>query len=788
MHYIKAARERLLGGYGLTLALALGLVLCAGAIPGLQALDNAHFRLIEGLREQPSVTSPLRVVRLPDDGDSVFQSRLTAIEWLEGLLDSGALPGRARAAALVLDEGLHDALVWSESGRALAERLATSTVLVGLPATATASAGEPGVWPNAAAAEMTPATVSGGPLYRLLGQHAAILPQAYPWAGLDSNISETLSLLPVFDSRGEAVSRPLVWALGDRAVPDLAAQLYAGPSQPAVLERGQLHLGEVAVATDPFGRLYPRLSRSLQRWPEISETDLWQFTRRSGALPGEILIIGIENDPVVDDLAAAVASLHAPALAHTPLWGIAAEKAVTLLFCLYLLIVLPHLRASVAVLASGLVAVVTAAAQMGVYLLHSEWVPLAAAFGYLLIGHLIVTLTAQARRHWQALRQRADEAHIQLAHSRLQHNELDAAERALRACTTSEEVLPALYELGIAYERRRNYDKAAAVFAYILQLKRGYRDVSERLHTLTGLNAGQGWMPGRSLPAATLVLPEHNVAKPVLGRYELEKELGRGAAGVVYLGTDPKIGRQVAIKTLDMTQLEEDLDEFRSRFFREAEAAGRLSHPNIVTVFDVGEERDLAFIAMDYMPGKPLSAYTAPDSLLPPALVHELIAQVADALAYAHRQGVVHRDIKPENLIYNEAEGRVKITDFGIARLADTTRTRTGAILGSPSYMSPEQISGGRVDGRSDIFSLGVTFFQLLTGELPFQGDTLAALAYQISNHKHRDIRELCPELPASTQRIINKALQKAPDKRYASAAELAAALRKSAASLVTNA
>ncbi|RFA29180.1 hypothetical protein CAI21_10450 [Alkalilimnicola ehrlichii] len=198
-----------------------------------------------------------------------------------------------------------------------------------------------------------------------------------------------------------------------------------------------------------------------------------------------------------------------------------------------------------------------------------------------------------------------------------------------------------------------------------------------------------------------------------------------------------------------------------------------------MTIYDVGEEKDVAFIAMDYMRGQPLRAYTEADTLLPAVEVCTLLAQVAEALDYAHRQGVIHRDIKPHNLMYDEQDGRVKVTDFGVARLADTTRTRTGAILGSPSYMSPEQIAGEPVDGRADVFSLGVSAFQLLTAELPFQGDTLAALAYQISKQKPKALHELRPDLPTVVSRVIGKALQKNPDRRYQRGAEFAETLRK---------
>lgn len=287
---------------------------------------------------------------------------------------------------------------------------------------------------------------------------------------------------------------------------------------------------------------------------------------------------------------------------------------------------------------------------------------------------------------------------------------------------------------------------------------------------------------------ATLVIDEQLINKPVLGRYEIQKELGRGAMGVVYLGRDPRISRMVAIKTLhykhfDATQL----TDVKARFFREAEAAGRLSHPNIVSVFDAGEEDDLAFIAMDYVPGKPLSYYAHPQRLLPVPIVYGLMAKAADALFYAHKHQIIHRDIKPSNLLYDSETGRLKVSDFGIARLVDNSRTRTGDVMGSPLYMSPEQLKGAKVSEAADIYSLGVTMYQLLCGQLPYDGDTLANLTYQIVQGKHPSVRNHRAELPSSATRITNKALQKDAEDRYQTAREMAEAIRKAIARDLTS-
>ncbi len=275
-----------------------------------------------------------------------------------------------------------------------------------------------------------------------------------------------------------------------------------------------------------------------------------------------------------------------------------------------------------------------------------------------------------------------------------------------------------------------------------------------------------------------------------LGRYRIERQIGRGSMGAVYAGMDPKVGRAVALKTLALSREFEgtELTEARARFFREAETAGRLKHRDIVTIYDAGEENGLAYIAMEYLSGSDLQNHTQPDRLLPVAVVLRCMARVALALHYAHSQGVVHRDIKPANVMVDLAADSVKVTDFGIARIAaDASRTRTGLVLGSPSFMSPEQMAGQRVDGRSDLYSLGAMLFQLLTGRLPHQADTMSRLMFQIANETAPDVRSLRPELPDTLAEIVARAMQKRPEARFADGQDLAQALQR-AESLVLQA
>ncbi len=274
--------------------------------------------------------------------------------------------------------------------------------------------------------------------------------------------------------------------------------------------------------------------------------------------------------------------------------------------------------------------------------------------------------------------------------------------------------------------------------------------------------------------------------KSTLGRYEIEKELGRGAMGVVYLGRDPKINRQVAIKTIIFDEGSDAAatNGIKERFFREAESAGTLNHPNIVRIFDAGEEAEVAFIAMELLDGNDFTRYTQKGGLLPVPQALEYVAIVADALDYAHAQGIVHRDIKPANIMLLK-DGTIRVADFGIARIIASTKTATGMVLGTLSYMSPEQMAGKKVDGRSDIFSLTVALYELLTGERPFRGgEGLGPLLFQIANDHHPDPRTVRPDLPHCVVPILDKGLAKDPDQRYARAALLAADLRACVAAI----
>lgn len=335
----------------------------------------------------------------------------------------------------------------------------------------------------------------------------------------------------------------------------------------------------------------------------------------------------------------------------------------------------------------------------------------------------------------------------------------------------AEKIGPLLYRLATAFERRQDWDNARRVHTFIRELTRQGR-------TKTALTQPP---EGAANPVPTAKATGlGNGNRSHLGRYEIIRQIGKGAVGYVYLGRDPRINRTMAIKTIRFSEemTSDELAVMKAKFFREAESAGALSHPRIVTIYDAGEDDALAYIAMEYLDGLSLKAFTRGAKRLPLAKVVGIGADIAEALDYAHRQGVIHRDVKPANIMLLKT-GDIKLTDFGMARMISTSETQTGTIKGTPYYMSPEQFAGAPVDGRTDIFSLGISLFQLMTGEPPFRGDTPAKLMNAIMNLPHPDPRAFNPEIPSPVVSVLDRALEKLPERRYRRALHMAKHLRQ---------
>jgi CHASE2 domain-containing sensor protein/tRNA A-37 threonylcarbamoyl transferase component Bud32 len=458
-----------------------------------------------------------------------------------------------------------------------------------------------------------------------------------------------------------------------------------------------------------------------------------------------------------------------------PDWAFLLELGVILLFGIFLSLIIPRLRAGISALVSLLLLVGWSGTSFYLLVASGYWVKMLYPSLLLLVGYAVIVsrrylFTEKTKEHIEA---DSVETNKMLGLSFQGQGMLDMAFDKFRKCPVDDEsVKDLLYNLGLDFERKRMFNKAAAVYEHILQAG-AFKDIAERIKKLTAAGETIIFGTGGAKGDAT-VLVEDAETRPTLGRYEIIRELGSGAMGTVYLGKDPKINREVAIKTIRYENINESrVDDVKERFFREAEAAGKLAHPNIVTIYDVGEDYDVAYMAMELLDGTDLEPFCNRENLLPLSKILKVIFSVAQALDYAHQNGVVHRDIKPENIMIL-GNGEVKVTDFGIARVLTSSKTQTGIILGTPSYMSPEQIAGQKVDGRSDLFSLGVVLYELLSGEKPFKGDSLATLMYSITTSQPPPLNEVLSNAPEKCALVIEKALAKDKEKRYQSGLEMA--------------
>ena len=492
---------------------------------------------------------------------------------------------------------------------------------------------------------------------------------------------------------------------------------------------------------------------------------------------------GISSLTPAETIAHITSSILSEHFIVQPVWGLWVTLGIFLLVVGYVVAALPRLSAGVAAGVTLIFFASLLSIEFGLLASAAIWLKLMFPAMVLVLGHL--ALTTKRFLMTEAGKVKADEESAEtnrMMGLALQgQGQLDMAFDRFRRVPMNESVMGNLYSLAMDFERKRQFNKAEAVYEHMAAFDKNYKDIKTKLSRAKNLSETVMLGGGATHPGGTMLLDDGAVEKPMLGRYQVEKELGKGAMGVVYLGKDPKIGRVVAIKTMALSQefAGEDLVDARERFFREAETAGRLQHQNIVTIFDAGEEHDLAYIAMEFLKGRDLADHCKSDSLLPVPLVLSIVARVAEALAYAHKQHVVHRDIKPANIMYERVSDTVKVTDFGIARITDSSKTKTGMVLGTPSFMSPEQLAGKKVDGRSDLYSLGVMLFQLLAGVLPFRGDSMAELMFKIANEEAPDIRIIRPELPGALSDVVALSLTKRPETRYQDGDQFAADLRR---------
>ncbi|HEX4986911.1 MAG TPA: serine/threonine-protein kinase [Burkholderiales bacterium] len=616
-----------------------------------------------------------------------------------------------------------------------------------------------------------------------------------------------LNALPDVD--GSTRTEPLVVRYYDQYFPSFSLMLAAkslnlGPGDIEMRLGEGVKVGNLTITTDPYLQMHSYFYKDKDGKPAFALDSFFDVI--SGKIPAEkyrdkVVLIGATAAgvgtyqvtpvsaamPPVVTLAHSVSSILQEDFFVAPTWGFWVEKTAFLLVALYLILLLPRLKAGMGFSISAALLVAIIAVHFTLMAGKLMWIQLMASAVLLVIGHVLLT----TKRFLMTERGKAKsdlesaESNRMLGLAFQGQGQLDMAFDKFKKVPLDDAVMDNLYNLALDFERKRQFNKAQAVYEHMATHNPKFRDLEQKLNRAKQMSEtvilGGG---GGRTNASTLVLDGGAVEKPMLGRYQVEKELGKGAMGVVYLGKDPKIGRVVAIKTMALSQEFEpdELEDVKQRFFREAETAGRLNHPNIVTIYDAGEEHDLAYIAMEFLKGKDLVPQTKQGALLPLPKVLSIVARVAEALAYAHRQNVVHRDIKPANIMYDPQGDSVKVTDFGIARITDSSKTKTGMVLGTPSYMSPEQLAGKKIDGQSDLFSLGVTLYQLCCGSLPFQGDSMTQLMFKIANEPPADILGVNPALPECVVEIINKALAKNVEQRYQSGDELAQAIRACAA------
>ena len=617
------------------------------------------------------------------------------------------------------------------------------------------------------------------------------------------------------DVDGGVRTEPLVISYYDQYYPSLSLMLAAkslnleAKDIQVTLGEG-VRLGNLQIATDPALRMNTYFYADRDGRPAFQVDSFYDVI--TGKIPAEkyrdkIVLIGataagvgsVQVTPVsavtppVLTLAHSVSSILKQDFFVTPTWSVWAELATFLLIALYLILLLPRLGAGFGAAITGILFVALLSAHFVLMTTQAMWLQLMLPTALLLAGHLMLTtkrflLTEKGKEISDA---NSAESNRMLGLAFQGQGQLDMAFDKFRKVPLDDSLMDVLYNLGLDFERKRQFNKAESVFKYMADHNPKFRDLEARTAqskamaetVILGGSSGRG-------NDSTMKLDQPGLSRPMLGRYEIQKELGKGAMGVVYLGKDPKISRIVAIKTMNLSQEFEadELEEVKARFFREAETAGRLNHPNIVTMYDAGEEHDLAYIAMEFLKGKDLVPYTKPDNLLPLPKVLSIAARVADALGYAHSLHVVHRDIKPANIMYDPESDTVKVTDFGIARITDSSKTKTGMVLGTPSYMSPEQLSGAKIEGHSDLFSLGVSLYQLACGKLPFVGDSMAQLMFRIANEPPADILSIKPDLPPCVVAIIQQALVKKVEERFESGAAMALAIRQCAAALAVSA
>lgn len=598
----------------------------------------------------------------------------------------------------------------------------------------------------------------------------------------------------IIDHDGAVRSQALVFKYKDIYLPSfsllLAARSQGIPAASIRMTDSGIKLGKRNIKTNTQKQFYPNfLPQNINHssFNSYSFIDVLNGNVASSKFRNKTVIIGLSDTASSNQYTTATDRMSSPYISANivnglidqnyysqPGWTKTLETIVFISVLVYLFLVIPHFSTTITALISLFLVTVLIAINQYFLIVEHVWIQIISATFVLLFGHILFAsyhLMSSGKR--QFLADSSDSIRMLVTTLQAQ-GQIDMAMDKLRSIPkTDASVLGLAYEIAQDYESKRKFGKAISVYDFILEHDKKFRDTAERKKRAESVD-------NAVLLHSSSIITNVIDTMPKLGHYEVEKEIGRGAMGVVYLGHDSKIDRTVAIKTLALSEefAGNDLKDVTKRFFKEAQVAGKLNHPNIVTVYDAGQEHDLTYMAMEYLDGHDLTHYIEGKKKSKVDWVLDIIWHIAGALDYAHSEGIVHRDVKPANIMYSK-DGTVKIMDFGIARVTDSSTTKTGTALGTPSYMSPEQISGEKVKGSSDFFSLGVTMYELLTGELPFKGDSLPAMIFQITTKRHPSITSLRKRLPTCVKTIVDKLLQKDPKKRYADGASIQEAIER---------
>lgn len=627
--------------------------------------------------------------------------------------------------------------------------------------------------------------VDGGPPNPVLA--SGVLETFADLAGKSGGIGH-MNLLP--DPDGRVRRLPLLIQYEGRMFPAMALQLAIKYSHGNIRDLSidtdafgspRLSIEHLRLATDPNYRILVNHDIQWTRQNSYSFVDVLNGNLEPAAFKNKIVLIGPTSDGIaprfrtgpaggaamVEITADALTQILSPIRLCRPSWARVLEVVVLLYFAFMLVFLIPRVNIKVGASILLLFLGTWYAAGVGALLGYGYRFELLGPALLGCCGFVLIQLTTYSRKQ---LNERL-ESNKTLGLSYQSQGMLDMAYEKYMLCPVEDgSVRNLLYSLGLDFERKRMFNKAVAIYQHIATAGGAFKDIKDRIIRLGTMENSLGLSATGAKQDATMVA-SGSIIKPTFGRYEIIRELGRGAMGAVYLGRDPKINRKVAVKTMDYSEVAtEELPDVKQRFFREAQAAGQLAHPNIVAIFDAGEEHDMAYIAMELLIGETLNRHCRATDRLALEEILRIISDVTVALDYAHSQGVVHRDIKPGNIMLL-GDGRIKVTDFGIAQVVDATQTRTGVILGTPNYMSPEQLAGKEVDGRSDLFSLGVVFYELLTGTKPFKGENISATLYAITHTAHLPVSEVVPDVPACCQAIVDKLLAKGVTRRFRSAA-----------------